>query len=351
MTITRFRENPLIRPADVRPSRDDFRVVCVFNCGCARLNGEIILLLRVAERPPTEPNEVVAPILHPDEPGRGLHLLRVRRDDPDFKPIDSRVFSYRNAPYLTSISHLRVARSHDGVRFTVEDTPALFPSVREEEYGAEDPRITPVDEGFAVSYSAISRLGISTALAVTRDFRTFERRGIIFAPDNRDVTIFPEKVNGRYVCHHRPMAAMFGRQDIWYAESDDLVRWGGHRRVCGRRPGRWDALKVGGGAVPIRTDRGWLSIYHGADESQRYCLGVLLTDLDEPWRVLGRSRDPILSPEADYEREGFFGNVVFSCGAVAEPGGRVIIYYGASDEHTCAAETTIQDLLASIQPL
>jgi predicted GH43/DUF377 family glycosyl hydrolase len=101
--------------------------------------------------------------------------------------------------------------------------------------------------------------------------------------------------------------------------------------------------------VPIKTDRGWLSIYHGADEDQRYCLGALLTALDDPARVLARSEQPILVPETYYETKGFFGNVVFSCGAVVEANGRVVVYYGASDEHTCAAETTIDELLKSLE--
>jgi predicted GH43/DUF377 family glycosyl hydrolase len=126
------------------------------------------------------------------------------------------------------------------------------------------------------------------------------------------------------------------------------VHWGEHRYVTGPRAGRWDGWKVGGGAVPIRTDRGWLSIYHAADENQRYCLGAMLTDLDQPETVIGCSDDPILQPEAPYETQGFFGNVVFTCGAVHESDGRIIIYYGAADECIAAAETTVDDLLACI---
>src|SRR5690606_27672755 len=104
----------------------------------------------------------------------------------------------------------------------------------------------------------------------------------------------------------------------------------------------------GGGAVPIKTPKGWLEIYHGADEQQRYTLGLLLAELDAPERVIARSKQPILSPDAPYEREGFFGNVVFTCGALAEPDGRVIIYYGAADEKIAAAETTLDDLLTTL---
>ena len=115
------------------------------------------------------------------------------------------------------------------------------------------------------------------------------------------------------------------------------------------REGMWDSWRIGGGAVPIRTERGWLEIYHGADHTQRYCLGTMLADLEHPEKVTARSSQPILSAEAPYEREGFFGNAVFTCGAVAEPDGRVMIYYGAADARVAGVETTIDDLLAVVQ--
>jgi len=348
VSIVRLEDNPLIRPADVKPSREDFEVVCVFNPGATRVGAEIVLLLRVAERPRPAPGEVVAPILDPDDPARGIRILRVKKSDPAFEAIDSRVFRYRHRPYLTSISHLRAARSRDGRHFTVEDTPALAPELASEEYGVEDPRITRIGDTYYVNYSAISRHGVATGLAVTRDFRRFDRKGIIFVPDNRDVTIFPEKVDGSYLCYHRPSSGMFGRADMWLARSGDLVHWGGHRVVATAREGMWDSWRIGGGAVPIKTPQGWLEIYHGADDEQRYCLGTLLADLDRPEKILGRSSEPILSAEAPYEREGFFGNTVFTCGAVDEPDGRVVIYYGAADACVAGAETTIDDLLGGL---
>jgi predicted GH43/DUF377 family glycosyl hydrolase len=348
MAITRFAENPLIRPADVRPSRDDFEVVCAFNAGCTRIGHETLLLLRVAERPAHAPDELVAPVLHADDSSRGIHILRVKKTDPHCEEIDARMFMYRGQRYLTSISHLRAACSRDGRTFVVNETPAMVPERREEEFGIEDPRITPLGDQYAINYSAVSRYGIATALAATRDFKTFERRGVIFAPDNRNVTLFPEEIGGHYACFHRPMGRAFGRQDVWFASSPDLIHWGRHRFVCSTRPGMWDSFKVGAGAIPIKTDRGWLTMYHGADQHQRYCLGCLLTDLEQPYRLIARSADPILAPEAEYERKGFCSDVVFTCGAVAEPDGRVIIYYGSSDEYTCGAETTVGDLLATL---
>ncbi len=349
MAVVRFAENPLIRPADVKPSRGDFEVVCTFNAGCTRIGDDTLLLVRVAERPVRTAGEVATPVLDPDDADRGVKVLRFKRDDPDLNAIDSRVFEYRGAVHLTSISHLRVARSQDGRHFTIEDEPALFPQWRDEEFGIEDARITKLGDTYYVNYSAISRYGIATSLAATKDFKTFERKGMIFAPDNRDVTILPERIDGSYVCYHRPIAAAFHRGDIWLARSADLVHWGEHRFVMGPRRSMWDCWRVGGGAVPIKTRRGWLSIYHAADQDQRYCLGAMLADLNRPEKVLGYAPEPILTPEAPYEREGFFGNVVFTCGAIAEPDGRVIIYYGAADECIAAAETTVEDLLGVIR--
>lgn len=348
MPLARVAGNPLITPQDVKPSHPDLQVVCVFNCGCVRMGDEVLLLLRVAERPASGPAELVAPMLDLDDPGGGLRLLRVQRGDRDLDEIDSRAFRYNGDLYLTSISHFRLAHGVDGLHFTVHDSPAMFPATPYEEYGIEDPRIVAVGSEYYISYTAVSRRGIASALASTRDFKTFERKGIIFAPDNRDVTILPDKLAGNYRCFHRPMGGRFGQESIWAAESPDLIHWGNHRFVCGPRQGKWDESKVGGGAVPIRTDRGWLSIYHGVDRHDRYCLGLLLTDIERPSRVIARSDQPILEPQTDYEKQGFFGNVVFTCGAIPYSDGRVVIYYGASDQYICAAETTIRDLLHTL---
>ncbi|MDM8006486.1 MAG: glycoside hydrolase family 130 protein [Phycisphaerae bacterium] len=349
MPMIRFDNNPLLTPADVKPSRPDSEVVCVFNAGAIRFGREILLLLRVAERPRPRPGELIAPMLHPDDPSEGIQILRVPEESPDVEQVDSRVFRYKGATYLTSISHLRLARSQDGRNFTVADVPAMFPACREEEFGIEDPRLTRIGDCYYINYSAISRMGISTGLAMTRDFVTYERMGIIFVPDNRDVTIFPEQVGGRYVCYHRPVSGMFGRADMWLATSPDLLRWGDHKFVAGTRPGMWDCWRIGGGAVPFKTPQGWLEIYHGVDATQRYCLGAMLADAERPERIIARSPAPILSPEAPYEREGFFGHVVFTCGAVVEPDGRVLVYYGAADACIAAAETTVEDLLANLR--
>ena len=174
----------------------------------------------------------------------------------------------------------------------------------------------------------------------------------MFAPPNRDVTIFPERIGGHYAALHRPMPHGLGRPAIWYATSPDLVHWGNHQLVAGRRADAWDDQKVGGGAVPFRIERsgrrGWLALYHGVTERPlTYSLGALLLAPDDPRRVIARSRAPVLRPEADYEVRGFFGNVVFSCGAILR-GDEVRIYYGAADGVTALADVPLDDILAGL---
>ncbi|HUT75635.1 MAG TPA: glycoside hydrolase family 130 protein [Armatimonadota bacterium] len=344
----RFAENPLISPGQVRPSREGWEVVSTMNAGAIVCGGEVLLLVRVAERPrPETPGELVAPMLDAGVDPPTLRLLRVRKDDPDLVGGDPRLFTYRGQTYLTSISHLRLARSPDRRHFTVADQPALAPATWYEAYGVEDPRITALAGRYLVSYTAVSEHGIATALAATADFESFARRGLIFPPENRDVTIFPEKVNGRYVCHHRPVGHHIRALDLWAAYSPDLRHWGDHALVMSRRPDCWDSERIGGGAVPLRTERGWLAIYHGADAAQRYSLGAVLCDLERPERVLARTVEPLLQPQAPYEVEGFFGNVVFTCGAIVQ-GEALVIYYGAADQYVCGASLSLAELLEAL---
>jgi len=345
----RHPQNPLIGPQDAAPSQPDFEVIGTFNAGVTTFGGETILLVRVAERPLKDPKQPdFAPI--PTLAGDGtLHVRVLRRDDPDYDTADSRFVIHRPTGelLLTSMSHLRLARSRDGIHFMLGQTPWMKPTLSEEAFGVEDARITRVDDTFYVNYTAVSPRGISTGLVSTRDFAQFERHGIIFPPANRDVTIFPQRINGQYVCYHRPMPGMFGGYNIWMAESPDLVHWGNHRVVLASQAGGWEAGRVGGGAPPLWTEAGWLSIYHAADPQDRYCLGAFLTAHDDPARVIGRTHEPILSPEAPYEVEGFFGNVVFTCGALLD-GDRLKLYYGAADETIALAEASLADVLAAL---
>ena len=348
--VRRAADIPVLTPAMVRPSRADVDVVGVFNPAAIQFGGETLLLVRVAEAPRAVRGEVAALVF---DAGTGeLATRRWPLDTPGLDVSDARLIVSEGRTWLTSLSHLRVARSADGLRFTVDDTPALAPATALEAFGVEVARITHLDGLYWINYTAVSRAGIATALASTTDFRTFTRHGIIFPPNNRDVTIFPERVGGRYVALHRPMPEGIGTPAIWSATSPDMLAWGEHRLVATARPGHWDDLKVGGGAVPFRVQAGgrdaWLAIYHGVTrEPLTYSLGALLLDIDDPSRVLGRSRAPILAPEASYEREGFFGGVVFTCGAVVT-GDQVRVYYGAADGVTAVADLSLAGILADL---
>lgn len=338
--------NPLLEPHQITPSQPDWQVIGVFNPGAIRFGDETLLLVRIAERPrPSSDRWIACPYVNSHGE---VALQHVDRDDPDWDTHDPRIIRHRTTKsvFLTSLSHLRLARSRDGVQFTVEPNPWLFPHGPLESFGVEDARITQLGDEYVINYSAVSPHGIATALAVTRDFQHLERRGIAFPPSNRDVTLFPAQVEGRYVAYHRPMPGEFGRYSMWMATSPDLLSWGEHRLLL-EGEGGWEAGRVGGGAPPLWTPEGWLVIYHAADAQQRYCLGALLVDHDHPDRILGRTQLPVLAPEATYETEGFFGNVVFTCGAVLQDG-MIRLYYGAADERIALAEARVEDLLESL---
>jgi len=346
VSVFRSPNNPIIRPEDVKPSRGDFEVVGAFNAGVARLGDEVILLLRVAERPISkEPKVTLSPIY--DVRTGSIAIKKFARDDQKVDFSDPRLIVTPNETYLTSISHLRLARSKDGANFDIADRPAIAAANEYETFGVEDSRISLIDGVYYIDYAAVSPLGVTACLASTKDFSTFERHGVIFCPENKDVVIFPGKLGDKYYALHRPSSPLFQRNEIWIAESYNLFYWGNHRHLMGLREGYWDEVKIGAGAVPFKIKQGWLEVYHGADCNNRYCLGAVLLDGDEPWKIIARSERPILEPEAEYERGGFFGNVVFSCGLLYEDN-MLRIYYGAADTCVCYADIPLEDVLENL---
>ena len=346
MPVFRSPQNPVIQPQDVRPSRPDFEVVGVFNAGAARRKDQYVLLLRVAERPVSRNPSVVATAVYDVTTG-AIVTREFAKDDPKNDLSDPRLIVRPDGTYLTSISHLRLARSTDGVNFEIEQGPALEAGNDYESFGIEDSRITLVDEIYYITYVAVSPLGVTTCLASTKDFKSFDRHGVVFCPENKDVVLFPERIAGRYYSLHRPLSPLFKKNDVWLAQSPDLLCWGDHRWIMGPRPGLWDEKKVGAGAPPFKTEHGWLEIYHGADHNDRYCLGAVLLDSENPTEVIARANEPILEPQAECEREGFFGGVVFTCGALLEEG-TVKIYYGAADTYICYAEIALADIIEAL---
>lgn len=336
---------------DVKPSLDGWEVMSAFNAGVIEYGDEILMLMRVAERPVSE-NEgiVLVPVIDCSGGSANLKILEFDKSDKRYDFTDPRIIGSPSGLYLTSISHLRLARSKDGHKFIVEDKPALWPENPTEAYGLEDPRITRLGDTYYVVYKGVAPNGITQCLASTNDFVNWTRHGIIFPPENMDAMIFPGKVRGKYAALHRPQPKMMGAPNMWVAYSEDLIHWGEHKFVMGCASDTWEGGRIGGGAVPFMTERGWLEIYHAATPDDRYCLGGVLLNAEHPEIVLAKSPEPILQPEAAYETSGFKENVVFSCGAIVR-GDTVTIYYGASDEVMAAAELSVSEILDSLQPV
>lgn len=252
-------------------------------------------------------------------------------------------------------SHLCAARSTNGVDgWSIDPEPTLLPDPEqhpEELWGIEDPRITFVPDlgRYAVAYTAFSKGGPGVALALTEDFRQFERIGLVMQPDDKDAALLPYRIDGNYALVHRPMTDSGGH--VWISYSPDLRNWGNHQLMLSARKGAWwDANKVGLSPPLIETERGWLMLYHGVRQTAAGCiyrLGVALFALDKPERLLLRGDSWIFGPEAAYEREGDVGNVAFPCGyTIGNDKDTIHLYYGAADTSIALATGRISELLA-----
>lgn len=295
--ITRYKHNPILTKNDV-----PYEVATVHNAGVTKFGDEYIMLFR-------------------------SHKLNGR-------------------------SILGLARSKDGYHFTVEEKPFMVPATsgifaEYEAFGVEDPRITCIDGAYWITYSAYSRHGVRIGLAKTTDWKNVERFSLITEADYRNVVIFPEKFNGLYARLDRPHSEI-NPWSIWISYSPDLRYWGDSQLIMKPEPYHWDEMKIGPGAPPIKTDKGWLSIYHGVFptmDGNVYRLGVALHDLDDPAKIVGVGDNWILQPEEPYEITGYVHNVVFTCGAVPEDDGTVKIYWGGADTVMCVGTARIDDLV------
>ena len=279
MKLTRYQGNPILKPRE----ENEWEARAVFNCAAASGNGSIHLLYRA-------------------------------------------IGEYEK--YISRFGH---AVSEDGFNFQRFDEPVFEPKESYESHGCEDPRITRIEDTFYITYTAMSKRAFSgsgnrVALASTKDFKTFQRFGVVL-PDMeaKNAVLFPEKVNGKYVMFHRIMP------DILIAYSDNLTQWDGHEVIMRTRENSWDCAKIGAGAPPLKTEKGWLMFYHGVDEQKIYRLGVALFDLADPAKLIARQDDPILEPAEDYELNGDVPNVVFVCGVV-EKDDSYYVYYGGADK-------------------
>lgn len=344
--VKRFIENPILKTADITPSQPGLVVECVLNPGVFTYAGSIWLLLRVAERPPQVPGVISFPVMQADG---SLTIVTFDKNDPELDLTDSRLIQYQGKTYLSTISHLRLVCSDDGVHFYEPEgmNTKIFGQGDLETFGIEDSRVSLIDGIFHLTYTQVSENGVGVGLIQTADWLDFDRKGMILPPHNKDCCLFEAQIDGQYFCLHRPSGLALGGNFIWLASSPDLQHWGHHKCIVRTRKGMWDSARVGAGAAPIKTEAGWLEIYHGANDAHRYCLGAVLLDLEDPSIVLARSEAPIFEPEAAYEQTGFFGNVVFTNGHLVD-GDQVTMYYGASDEVICGATFSIREILAGL---
>ena len=300
MIFTRHGHGPLLTPSDLELDAD-----AVFNPGVAEMDGEVVLLLRIEDR--------------------------------------------------TGISEIRTARSANGVDgWRIADHALLKPDLPEypfEEWGCEDARVTQVgSHEWVIAYTAYSRYGPAVALATTRDFETATRLGVVLAPTNKDAALLPSAFDGKHILLHRPVTG--GQEHIWYACSrSDLTHWSEPGVLLPERGGPWwDGLRIGVGAPPLRTDDGWLLIYHGVKEMGGrpvYRLGLALLDADNPRKPIARASRWVFAPEADFEQRGLLPNVVYTCGALLR-GDDVWMYYGTADTVIGLATAKLKALLAFV---
>lgn len=288
------------------------------------------------------------PILTRDDvpyPVETVHNAAVTRFD------DGYIMLFRSH-LRTGRSVIGIADSSDGLSFKVRPKPFLTPSLSPgfaeyEAYSVEDPRICHIADEYLVTYSAYSKHGVRIGLAKTRDFETLERVAFITQPDTRNVVIFPTRFNGRYARLDRPHTEI-NPWSIWISYSHDLIHWGDSQGIINPMPYHWDEMKVGPGATPIRTEQGWLNLFHGVFptmDGSVYRLGVALHALDDPAKIIGVADEWILAPEDPWELTGYVHNVVFTCGAVPEADGALRIYWGGADTVMCTGTADIPELV------
>jgi predicted GH43/DUF377 family glycosyl hydrolase len=254
------------------------------------------------------------------------------------------------------ISHLALARSADGVTdWRIGAAPMLEPAEDrpEEVWGLEDARVTRVDElgCWVIVYTAFAPGGPGISFATTKDFESFERLGVVMAPENKNGALFPRTIDGEFVLFHRPVSTFGGGSGVWISRSPDMISWTPPELTLPAREGAWwDSARLGAGAPPLETDAGWLVIYHGVRNTVAgalYRMGAALLDLDHPTTVLHRTPEWLLGPTALYERTGDVPGVVFPCGLVHDvEHDRLRVYYGAADTSIAVASASLSDLIA-----
>ncbi|MGI5868451.1 MAG: glycoside hydrolase family 130 protein [Kiritimatiellia bacterium] len=270
------------------------------------------------------------------------------------------------APGRFTGTNIGLAFSDDGIRWTPEPKPWI--EWKDSEiFRAYDPRITIVDGKIILCFAVDTAHGVRGGIATTEDFDRWEVLSLS-VPDNRNMVVFPEKIDGRYCRLERPFPVYSrggrDRFDIWFSDSPGLRYWGNEQLVLGVEDVPYANDKIGPAAPPVKTPKGWLTTFHAVDKDdsrgkngweatwkKRYHAGIMLLDLEQPWKVIGLYQEPLLTPETPYETdEGFRTNVIFPGGMILEDSGEVKIYYGAADTVECLATAHVDDLIALCKP-
>jgi len=316
--IKRYENNPILSYKDV-----PYKAALIFNAGVTKYQGKYVMVFR-----------------------------------NDYGSVEDQTLEGTN---------LGLAFSDDGIHWEVSDKPC-FDLKDDEIIRGYDPRLTVMDGKVYMCFAVDTKHGIRGGIAVTEDFEKFDIISMT-VPDNRNMVLFPEKIGGKYVRLERPFP-VYGRGgkdrfDIWLSDSPDLVYWGNSKLVLGVEHVPYANDKIGPGAPPIKTEKGWLTTFHAVDRDEsrgkngwepywkkRYCAGIMLLDLEDPSKVIGLYEEPLLAPEAPYEtEEGYRTHVIFPGGMILEDDGEVKIYYGAADTVECLATAHVDDLLALCKPV
>ncbi len=353
------KDKLLLKRDDFKPSFKGWDVKGVLNPAAIRLpNKKIVLMVRIAESSDGKHKGLkTCPVISSEEDYK-KHYQEINKGNV-FKMGGNVVHIENGVCKLSTISHFRkVLLSEDG--FNIEkifQTPAFIGTKEGGAYGVEDPRITKISEEYIMTYVSIAdKEGVCTSLAISKDLRKWKREGIIFREQNKDAFLFPEKINGEYVALHRPEGFFeFSKPSIWISHSKDMIYWGKEKSIMQPRENSWEQNRIGGGAPPIKTKKGWLIIYHGVknvEDSGVYSAGAALLDLKDPSKILARSpkNRPLIKPTKKYEKEGFINNVVFPTGAVPTLDGKyLLIFSGGGDKVVGVKKISFKDIFKNMK--
>ena len=349
------KEGILITPETFKPSTKGYEVVGAFNPAVLQQKNQVILYVRVAERPHRwrKDNHIYSPRFVSNKKFK-LRLDKFKKNQirSIYPPYG---FHFKDGTLrLTNISHLRrVFLNKDGSTIKkIEQKPCFYGTINDGELGIEDPRITKINNRYIMTYVSLSRFNsISTSCAVSNDGIKWHKRGIIFRHQNKDVVLFPEKVNNNYVAFNRPEGNMdFSLPHMWISYSKNLEYWGNDKTLLLSKKG-WDSARVGAGAPPIRTKKGWLEFYHGVrmhENERQYCVGVALFDLKNPSKLIAKSPQPLIAPELEEEKTGFMHDVVFPTGTVLNDN-KITLYSGGADRVVVYREIELEEVFKHLK--